>query len=214
MGLRLGARVLVVGWVIAVSAACRAAPLPADLTLRDGDIVFQHSRSAQSKAVALATRSEWTHMGLVWIKDGEPWVLEAIQPVKLTPLADWAARGIRGRLVIKRLREAERLLTPASVARLHELGAAWLGRPYDPLFQWDDDRLYCSELVYKLLDRAAGVQVGELRKAKDFNLASPDVQRLMAKRFGRPGARLNPEETVVSPQQIFEDPKLVTVFEN
>ena len=209
-----GARFIAILLLVAPSAICRASPLPADLKLRDGDIVFQHSRSAQSKAVALATGSEWTHMGLIWIKDGEPWVLEAVQPVKLTPLPDWAVRGIRGRLVIKRLRDAEKVFSPAAVTRLHALGTAWLGRPYDPLFQWDDDRLYCSELVYKLLDRAAGVQVGELRKAKDFDLASPEVQRLMAKRFGRPGVRFDPEETVVSPQQIFEDPKLVTVFEN
>ncbi len=36
----------------------------------------------------------------------------------------------------------------------------------------------------------------------------------MTKRFGRTEAHFNPEETVVSPQQIFEDAKLVTVFEN
>ncbi len=150
-----GARILAVLLPLVVATSCHASPPPPELALREGDLVFHRSRSAQSQAVALATGSQWTHMGIVWMENAQPWVLEAVQPVKLTRLADWAARGVSGKIVIKRLRAADQLLTPAAVKRLHELGSSWLGRPYDPLLQWDDDRLYCSELVYKLLDRSA-----------------------------------------------------------
>ena len=95
-----------------------------------------------------------------------------------------------------------------------EIGRGWLGRPYDVLFQWGDDRLYCSELAYKLLDRAAGVQVGKLQKAKEFDLSSPEVRTKLKERFGAGKATFDPEELMVSPQSMFEDPKLVTVFEN
>jgi hypothetical protein len=176
--------------------------------------VFQRSRSSQSAAVAAATRSKYTHMGIVLLEDGKPAVLEAVQPTRLTPFADWSARGEGGKVVVKRLKDADEVFTAKVRLRMREIGRAWLGRPYDLLFQWSDDRLYCSELAYKLLDRAAGVQVGKLQKAKEFNLSSPEVQKKLKERFGAGKATFDPDETVVSPQSMFEDPKLITVFEN
>ena len=80
-----------------VAAACtktQAAPpaLPGGLKVREGDLVFHRSRSSQSRAVALATGSSYTHMGVVFLREGQPFVLEAVQPVKLTALAAWIAR--------------------------------------------------------------------------------------------------------------------------
>ncbi len=111
--------------------AARATSSPANLQLREGDLVFHRSRSAQSQAVALATGSAYTHMGVVLVFDGRPVVLEAVQPVKLTPLPVWIARGEKGRVVVKRLRDAERVLTPAVTLRMRRLAKSWLGRPYD-----------------------------------------------------------------------------------
>jgi len=198
----------------AKDALTRASPPPATLQLQDGDLVFHRSHSAQSAAVAAATSSKYTHMGVVLLEGNKPVVLEAVQPTKLTPLAAWVARGDRGKVVIKRLKSANEVFTPEVRVRMHEMGRGWLGRPYDLLFQWTDDRLYCSELVYKLLDRAAGVQVGRLQKASDFNLSSPEVQKKLKERFGGGKATFNPDEMMVSPQSMFEDPKLLTVFEN
>ena len=45
------------------------------------------------------------------MRDGKPFVFEAVQPVKLTPLDDWIARGERGQFVVKRLRDADERLT-------------------------------------------------------------------------------------------------------
>ncbi|MHB8416503.1 MAG: YiiX/YebB-like N1pC/P60 family cysteine hydrolase [Myxococcales bacterium] len=190
---------------------CRAAAPPAR-TVRDGDIVFQHSRSAQSRAVALATGSSWTHMGVVFLKGGAPWVLEAVEPVRLTPLAKWLDRGADGRVVVKRLQGPP--LPPEVVERLHAVGERWLGAHYDALFRWDDERFYCSELVYKLFERAAAVRLGRLRKAKDYRLGNPEVQKLMKRRYGEALAAFNPDEPAISPQDIFDDPKLETVFAN
>jgi len=190
------------------------AAIPAMPRVQEGDIVFHRSRSSQSQAVALATGSAYTHMGVVLLSQGHPFVLEAVQPVKLTPLAAWIARGDRGRVVIKRLKDADALMTPEVRDRMRRLGTSWPGRPYDLQFRWADDRLYCSELVYKLYERAAGIRIGRLRKAKDFKLGSREVQRLLAQRFGGAKRSFDPEETVISPQSMFDDPRLATVFEN
>src|SRR5262245_816721 len=78
----------------------------------NGDVVFQTSRSAQSVAVQLATKSPYSHMGIVYLSDGKPFVFEAVQPVKLTPLDAWIERGEDGHFVAKRLKNADARLTP------------------------------------------------------------------------------------------------------
>ena len=196
--------------MLSLLAALMFATAPDPALLRDADLVFQTSRSEQSTAVALATKSPWTHMGIVYVRDGKPFVYEAVGPVKLTPLAEWIARGERGRVVVKRLATP---LDPAALKKMKEIGASFDGKPYDLRFQWSDSAIYCSELVYKIYDQGAGIQIGEKKPAKEFDLASPDVQKLMKARFGKK-AKFDPEEPVVSPQSMFEDPDLVTVFEN
>lgn len=184
-----------------------AAPPPT--VLRDGDLVFQESRSGQSAAVALATGSRLTHMGVVLLDRGRPMVLEAVEPVRLTPFDAWRRRGAGGRVQVRRLADAEARLTPEAVARLQALGRSWLGRRYDLTFRWDDDRLYCSELAWKLYDRALGVQLGQLQRAGDLALGSPEVRRKLQERYG-PGL-FDPAETVVTPQAISDDPRLTAV---
>ncbi len=168
--------------------------------VNEGDVVFQKSRSAQSAAIAAATRSEWTHVGIVFVLDGKPFVLEAVQPVKKTPLAEWVARGEGGRVVVKR---PKREIAPEALAKMRARGEAMLGRPYDLRFSWDDEKVYCSELVAKVYAEA-GVELGEKKRAKDF-----EVTPLVRERLGKRG--IDPEEWIVSPQSIFEDEDLAIV---
>jgi hypothetical protein len=81
----------IVGCLLAVlGTAChRADPPP----VRDGDLIFQTSRSSQSVAIQRATGSVYSHMGLVLFRDGQPYVYEAIATVRFTPLDRWIARG-------------------------------------------------------------------------------------------------------------------------
>ncbi len=202
---------------LAAGASPKPAPPPAPasaatLGLRDGDLVFQESRSSQAAAVAAATGSRRTHMGVVLLDAGRPLVLEAVEPVRLTPFDAWRARGAGGRVEIRRLREADRILVPSMLARLQALGRSWVGRSYDTTFRWDDDRLYCSELAWKRYDRVTGIQLGRLQKAGDLQLGNPAVRALLKARFGQAGAaRFDPAETVVTPQAIFEDPRLISI---
>ena len=62
--------------------------------LRDGDIIFQTSRSEQSTAIQKATRSQYSHMGIVFLRNGTPHVYEAIKTVQYTPLRKWVDRGL------------------------------------------------------------------------------------------------------------------------
>src|SRR5690606_9813334 len=81
--------------------------------LQDGDIIFHTSTSSQSKAIQAATHSKYSHMGIIYHMDNGIYVFEAVQPVKLTPLKDWIKRGKGQHYVVKRLKNAEKILTPA-----------------------------------------------------------------------------------------------------
>jgi hypothetical protein len=174
----------------------------------DGDIIFQTSRSAQSEAIQRATASPYSHMGLILRRDGHPYVLEAAATVHYTPLGDWTQRGVGRHFVVKRLKNAHECLTPTRLAALRAAADRLVGRPYDSAFGWSDDRLYCSELVWKLYDRAVGVQLGRLQHLRDFNLTDPVVAAKMMERYG---SAVPLDEQVISPSEIFSSPSLETV---
>ncbi len=124
--------------------------------VRDGDLIFQTSRSSQSVAIQRATGSPYSHMGLVFVRDGTPYVFEAVATVRFTPLDRWIARGAGQHFVVKRLRNADTVLDAAGISRLRTAALRFAGRPYDLTFEWSDDRIYCSELVWKAYDRGLG----------------------------------------------------------
>ena len=193
-------------WQAQRQATAAVAPLAA--TLREGDLIFHTSLSAQSRAIQLATHSPYSHCGLLYKSGGEWQVFEAVQPVKLTPLARWVARGQGGHFVVKRLRDAATALTPAALARLRAAGQPLLGRDYDRAFNWSDQQIYCSELTWKVYDRGLHRQLGQLQQLRDFDLTNPAVQAKLRERYGR---QLPLAEPVISPARVFGSSELVTV---
>jgi uncharacterized protein YycO len=179
--------------------------------LRDGDIIFHTSRSSQSIAVQKATRSPYSHMGMIFFRRGQAYVYEAIGRVQYTPLQRWIARGNGAHYVVKRLREADRLLTPQALTKLRRAAGQFHGKPYDLTFEWSDERIYCSELVWKIYDRALGVRIGRTQQLRDFDLTDPAVTAKMQQRYGD---RVPLQETVISPGEMFAADELVLVVQH
>jgi len=179
--------------------------------LRDGDIIFQTSRSGQSEAIQKATHSRYSHVGIIFLREGKPYVYEAVKTVQYTPLKKWISRGEGGFHVVKRLREADNTLTPEAVTKLRQAAEKFRGKPYDLTFEWSDDRIYCSELVWTIYDRGIGVQVGRLQKLQDFDLTDVVVKTRMRERYGN---HVPLEETVISPGEMFSSDVLKVVAEH
>jgi hypothetical protein len=174
-------------------------------SLRDGDIIFHTLRSAQSVAIQRATHSPYSHVGIIFHRDGKLFVFEAIATVRYTPLASWIARGENGRYVVKRL---QRTLTSMDIEKLRRVAQTYEGKPYDLYFEWSDARIYCSELIWKMYQRALGVELGALQKLREFDLRDPAVKAKMRERYG---ANIPREEPVISPAAVFESPLLTDV---
>ena len=164
-----------------------------NVELKNGDLIFQTSLSEQSKAIQLATGSEYSHCGIIYIENGHNFVFEAIQPVKTTPLDKWIARGKDGHYVIKRLKNADQVLTTETLQKMKQEGEKFKGKNYDLTFEWSDDKIYCSELIWKIYQRATG------------------VKKKMKERYGN---KIPMDEIVISPAAIFENELLTTVKSN
>jgi hypothetical protein len=179
--------------------------------IQNGDLIFQTSLSRQSKAIQLATKSKYSHCGLIY-KDGKDYfVFEAVQPVKLTLLDKWIAKGQDGKYVIKRLKTGDKVLTPSTIEKMKQIGDQFKGKNYDLTFDWSDDKIYCSELIWKIYQRATGLEIGKLQKLKDFDLSDKAVQMKMKERYGD---KIPMDETVISPVAIFDSELLMTVKSN
>lgn len=184
------------------------AALRSPASLQDGDLVFQDSQSSQCEAVKLATKSPFSHVGLVFFRNQTPYVLEAIQPVVATPLDQWIRRGSGESFVVKRLKDADTILTPQAVEKLRKAAFRYFGKTYDWLFHWSDDQIYCSELVWKAYERGLGIRLCQPRTLRDFDLSHPAVQKKLTERYG---TAIPWTEPVVAPSDLFGSELLVTV---
>lgn len=177
------------------------------LPLINGDIIFQTSTSSQSEAIQLATNSRYSHVGIVFQK-GEDWfVFEAIQPVSITPIEEWIARGKDKTYTVKRLKDKD-FLDSKVANQMIAFGQSQLGKPYDLDFQWSDEKMYCSELVWKLYHEVAGVKLCALKTYSDYELGNEIVAAKIIERFGK---EFPVNEQVISPEDIFNSELLETV---
>ncbi|RKH60025.1 peptidase [Corallococcus aberystwythensis] len=170
--------------------------------VRHGDVVFQTSGSRQSKAIQVATHSPLSHVGLVEVTPDGVFVVEAVQPVKRTPFAQWKARGVKGRLLVMRPQGVD----DAAKARAVAEAKRHLGKPYDALFGWGDEAMYCSELVRKAYAAGAGVEYGRLERLGDLDVAG--LKREISERYRGP---VPMDLELVTPANLAADGRLAVV---
>lgn len=183
---------------------------PSVIPVKDGDLIFQNSSSVQSPFLQQLTGSVYTHMGIVFFEAGKPMVFEAINPVSYVPLEQWIDRGVNDHFVIKRLKNYKQHLTGNNLKKMKEEGMKFKGKKYDLRFQWDDEKLYCSELVWKIYN-SIGIEICSLKSFNDFDLTGHDVQAEIQKRYTNLGVSFDPTEKVIAPIDMFKSKDLIEV---
>jgi len=178
--------------------------------LRSGDILFQAMRGGQSEAIALATGSKWTHVGIVF-RENDKWIVyEAVGPVKATPLDEWVKHGTNGHYVAKRWMDADAQLGSEATVALRHAADRFMGLAYDWQFGWSDETIYCSELVWKMYAEALNIELCKPTPMRDHALGSEVVQRTIRERYGSTPPL---DELMIGPGALFDCPLLVTVLE-
>lgn len=204
-------RLGILRWVLAgflVGGACQVGAADDwQAVLAEADIVFTGSRAGQGEAITAATGSPFTHCGIVFRKDGRLMVLEAVQPVRVVTLAAFMGGPRPAVFAVRRLKAP---LAAESMAKARTWATAQVGKNYDARFGWGDDQLYCSELVWKVFDKA-GVALCQPRRFRDYNLAHPKVKELIQARYGGM-AQVPVEEKVVAPSDLAASALLAEVL--
>lgn len=176
--------------------------------IKEGDMIFQTSESKQCEAIRIATNSKFSHCGIVFIEKGEKYVFEAVQPVKYTPLENWITHGKENHFVVTRVKNASTLLGSETLQKMKNYAKGFNNKGYDNYFEWSDDKIYCSELIWKIYKNGAGIELCPLQKLKNFNLRDTRVQEILAERYGN---KIPLEENVVAPSNL-EQSKIITTI--
>jgi hypothetical protein len=132
---------------------------------KEGDLYFQSlPRNAVVNAIEGASDSPYSHCGIL-VRKGDAWfILEAIGPVRETPLAKWITQARDRHYDVFRLEAEHERNIPAFI----KAAKVYMGRPYDIRYRMDDKKIYCSELIFKGYRDATGESLGKLVKFGDL----------------------------------------------
>lgn len=129
-----------------------------------GDLAFQDLDCGDLcdaiEAVTPAVNDKhFSHVGLVYCVGDSIYIIEAIgKDVHLTSLPNFLKRQVdsngKPKVVIGRLKPAYQKLNARAVG----FALQQMGKPYDDIFIYNNDKYYCSELVYDAYKAANGDQ--------------------------------------------------------
>ncbi|MFA6151642.1 MAG: YiiX/YebB-like N1pC/P60 family cysteine hydrolase [Chitinophagaceae bacterium] len=117
--------------------------------LRTGDILFQNLDCGDlCDAIEKVTKSyggrQLSHIGLVEIIDDNIYVLEAIgDRVQRTRLSKFSSRS-NNEILVGRIKKRYNDIIPKAITFVIQK----LNVPYDDVFLYDNNKYYCSELLY------------------------------------------------------------------
>ena len=167
--------------------------------VREGDVIFQTSQSQQSPLIQIATRSKISHCGIIVMKNGKPYVLETLKTLVVTPLDKFIARGEDGKYWLKRSKKENIKIKYGN----------YLGKPYDLAFKFDNDKFYCSELIYDIYKNQLGIELCKPKKVSDYLILGTDKLPQIEKAMKNRG--ITKEQYAVAPVDIFESDYLEDV---
>jgi len=169
-----------------------------------GDIVVQAlPQSALVTAIEGCTQSHYSHCGIIAQKEGKWVVVEAIGPVKETALLTWIRQGRDSRFEAYRLKPAYR----CSITPFIAFARAYTNLPYDVKYEMDDEKIYCSELIYKAFMQATHEEICSLVRLGDLNW-KPYEQTIRYFEKGSPPL----DRKIVTPVGIVESEKVEQVY--
>lgn len=180
--------------------------------IETGDLLFQvGAESAMSRAITDATqcdsRLNFTHVGIVIAAEGADSVLEAtsnggVCTTALGEFLDRSARiGSRPAVIAMRLRDTSGVA--ASVARAR----SFTGLPYDYSYRPDNNRMYCSELVWESYRDSLGVRIFPARPM-NFRAADGTMPAFWTELFEKLGEPIPEGVPGTNPNDMARDPHL------
>ncbi|MCE9603608.1 MAG: hypothetical protein K8U03_01755 [Planctomycetia bacterium] len=171
-----------------------------DYEPRVGDILFQSlPHNALVDAIEGASKSPYSHCGIVADKGGAWVVIEATGPVVVeTRLDPWIYNGRGNRFAVYRFDEKYSPKIDAVV----QAARKQLGKPYDIHYEFDDEKIYCSELIFKAFRDVTGEELGTIRKLGELDWKPHEAVIRQIERGGLPLERpmITPHDVSIAKQ--------------
>lgn len=180
------------------------------LEYQNGDMILQTNTSGQGLAIQLATNSKYTHIGVLFKENNEWMVYEAVQPVQKVTLSEFILRGENSQYTVLRLKNDSLVKLDHVTQKMKNYLLKQIDKDYDWVFNWSEEEMYCSELVYKAYLNV-GIKISDTKLLKDYKLSHPIVQAQLKERYGN-NIPLN--DTMVAPSDIANGNRLKVVFDN
>lgn len=155
--------------------------------LKTGDLIFQAEGTGDfSKAISASTGSpdslNFVHVGIIEVTDDNVNVIEASPEygVRLIPLNEF--KNDSARYVIKRIN----IDFPLEKAVVN--AKKYIGQPYDWWYLPDNEKMYCSELVYESYLDYDGNHIFETKPMnfRDEDGSFPEFWIKLFKKLGQP----------------------------
>ncbi len=170
-----------------------------------GDLIFQSLPPNELvTAISGITHSHLSHCGLLTKVEGQWMVIESLGTVHLTPLFTWMRRGSGAGIAVYRLP-----MTEIQVDQVIRSAQEMLGKPYDLKYDFDDEKIYCSELIYRAFERGMELKIGVLDRLGDLNWRPFEKTILKFEEGPVPVDRL-----MITPVALTKDPRLSKVFDS
>ncbi len=184
---------------------------------REGDLLFVMDASSDfSKAITDATAwndsLKYSHVAIVAVEDGKPYVLEASNKhgVVHTEWDDFMGTSVakedKSKIVIMRL-----TAVGFPVEQTIERAKSHLGKPYDWSFLPDNGKFYCSELVYDGDRPAAGTPLFTATPM-NFRDADGNMPAYWLELFDRLGEPVPEGVPGTNPNDLAKEPILTVVY--
>ncbi len=178
---------------------------------KEGDLIFQITENGQSHAIQYLTKSKYSHVGIIIKKENKLFVFEASNKVRFTPIKKFIKNGVNSHFAIKRLKNANQILTKEALINMGKIGAKYYNKNYDLCFEWTDEYIYCSELVWKIYKEGVNIELGSPTPLKNYDLSYGPAQKIIKKRMDRNGCDFSMDELVISPADMFNSELLKTI---
>jgi hypothetical protein len=122
--------------------------------LKTGDLLFQDLDSSPlCDAIETVTKGfdnlPISHIGIVYINNGQTYIIEAFDKVDTIRLNNFLKRSTyksKPKVLVGRLKKEYHNLIPQAINRAIEL----IGKKYDEEFKLNNNKFYCSELIYDI----------------------------------------------------------------
>lgn len=141
--------IYIILFVIFGAGLVKAEDIPG-VKLKTGDLLFQNLDCGElCDAIEAVTEGfdgrDFSHIGLVVIRNNMPYVIEAIgKDVHLTPLTTFISRSGKNKVYVGRVKPKYHNLAKKAVTNAMNNA----GVPYDDEFICNNGKYYCSELIY------------------------------------------------------------------